>query len=178
MKTKFCDYIKQIKESDKTCSFVRKDVETLNFIRKITDEKVFALEIGLNGKWEEVEWDINDADRICPIFIKEIINDKYFLGLIELPNLKFGKNSFTKLGSYSYASDTITISSALKHDFELLDYVMHHELLHKKHQFNSKNGRSYHHTALFRKKEKEFENAGLMEKRLGRLRLKNFFRLF
>ncbi len=106
------------------------------------------------------------------------INDKYFSGLIEMPNLKFGKNSFTKLGSYSYASDTVTISSALKQDYELLDYVMHHELLHKKHQFSSKNGRSYHHTALFRKKEKEFENADLMEKRLGRLKLKNFFRLF
>ena len=104
------------------------------------------------------------------------INETYFSGLLERPNLKFGKKTFTKLGSYEYASDTVTISKALEHDFELVDYVMYHELLHKKHQFKSKNGRSYHHTRLFREKEREFPNASLMEKRLSRLKLKNWFR--
>jgi predicted metal-dependent hydrolase len=103
------------------------------------------------------------------------INEDYFSGLLEKPNLKFGKRSFTKLGSYEYASDTVTISSALEHDFELIDYVMYHELLHKKHQFRSKNGRSYHHTRLFREKEREFPNYELMEKRLKRLKIKNIF---
>ena len=108
------------------------------------------------------------------------VNNKYFSNFIEQPNLKFGKETFTKLGSYSYASDLITISSALKHDYELIDYIMYHELLHKKHQFKSKNGRNYHHTTLFRKKEKEFENAELMEERLKRIKRKNLsiFKLF
>jgi predicted metal-dependent hydrolase len=105
------------------------------------------------------------------------VNEKYFSGLLERPNLKFGKKTFTKLGSYEYASDTVTISKALEHDLELVDYVMYHELLHKKHQFKSKNGRSYHHTKDFRKKEKEFPNANLLEKRLSRLKVKNFFKL-
>lgn len=105
------------------------------------------------------------------------INEKYFSNLLEKPNLRFGKKSFAKLGSYEYASDTITISSALKDDYELIDYVMYHELLHKKHQFYSKNGRNFHHTHLFRQKEKEFPNAELLEKRLKRLRIKNFFKL-
>ena len=30
------------------------------------------------------------------------INEKYFFGLIEKPNMKFGRNSFSKLGSYCY----------------------------------------------------------------------------
>ncbi len=98
------------------------------------------------------------------------VNNKYFSNIIEQPNLKFGQESFTKVGSYSYASDLITISSALKHDYELIDYVMYHELLHKKHQFKNKNGRNYHHTTLFRKKEKEYENSELMEERLKRLK--------
>lgn len=114
-----------------------------------------------------------------PILEKSFVrvNDKYFLNLIEQPNLKFGKRSFSKLGSYEYASDTVTLSLALKDDLELLDYVMYHELLHKKYKFNNKNGRNYHHTGLFKEKEKEFLNSELMEKRLKRLRIKNFFRL-
>jgi len=106
------------------------------------------------------------------------INDRYFDGLLEKPNLEFGKRSFTKLGCYSYATDTVTISSALKDDLELVDYIMYHELLHKKHQFYSKNGRNFHHTHLFREKERSFPNAELLEKRLKRLKIKNFFRLF
>lgn len=106
------------------------------------------------------------------------VNNKYFSNIIEQPNLKFGQESFTKVGSYSYASDLITISSALKHDYELIDYVMYHELLHKKHQYKNKNGRNYHHTTLFRKKEKEYENSGLMEERLKRLKKTKIFKFF
>lgn len=102
------------------------------------------------------------------------VNEKYFSNIIEKPNMRFGSRSFSKLGSYEYATDTITISSVLKDDFELLDYVMYHEMLHKKHKFSSKNGRSYHHTYNFRKDEKGFENSELMEKRLKHLRLKEY----
>jgi predicted metal-dependent hydrolase len=102
------------------------------------------------------------------------VNEKYFNGLLECPNLKFGQESFSKFGSYTYAQDLITISSALKHDLELIDYVMYHELLHKKYQYKTKNGKNYHHTRLFKKKEKEFANADLMEKRLGRIHLKKY----
>jgi predicted metal-dependent hydrolase len=108
------------------------------------------------------------------------VNEKYFSGTIEKPNLRFGSRSFSKLGSYEYATDTIMLSSVLKDDFELLDYVMYHEMLHKRHKFSSKNGRNYHHTSDFREKEKQFINADLMERRLKRLRLKEFipFRRF
>ena len=64
-----------------------------------------------------------------------------------------------------YATDTVTLSKALAHDLELVDYVMYHELLHKKHKFTSKNGKSRHHTKEFRIAEKRYPNQELMEKR-------------
>jgi len=95
------------------------------------------------------------------------VNEKYFFGLIELPNLVWGTRSTRKLGSYEYGSDTISISQILKDNTELLDYVMYHEMLHKKHKFNSKNGKSYHHTKEFHKDERKFEDQKEIEKKLG-----------
>ncbi len=95
------------------------------------------------------------------------VNEKYFYGLMETPNLVWGNKSSTKFGQYEYGTDTITINPLLKG--ELLDYVMYHEMLHKKHKFRSKNGRSYHHTKEFRKSEKQFENSEEMERQLSRL---------
>lgn len=98
------------------------------------------------------------------------VNEKYFYGLIEKPNLIWGNNSIRKLGSYEYGSDTITISKVFENnDEKMLDYIMYHEVLHKKHKFMSKNGRNYHHTALFKKKEKEFEGSEVIERNLGRI---------
>lgn len=108
------------------------------------------------------------------------VNDKYFFGMVEKTNLVWGQDSRRKLGSYDYGSDTITISRIFEDsDPRLLDYVMYHEMLHKKHKFKSKNGRSYHHTALFRRKEKEFEDSHIMEKEIRKLiREKSFFGVF
>jgi len=97
------------------------------------------------------------------------VNRKYFLGLLDKTNLVWGNNSVRKLGSYEYGTDTIMISSILREDLELLDYVMYHEMLHKKHKFERRNGKSYHHTSEFRQMEKKFENAELLERRLSRL---------
>ena len=108
------------------------------------------------------------------------VNEQYFYGLIEQPNLVWGSASLRKLGSYEYGSDTITISRIFQNNDGLLDYIMYHEILHKKHKFKNKNGRNYHHTAKFRKDEKEFENSKEMEKEISRLvnknRIKTFFR--
>ena len=108
------------------------------------------------------------------------VNGKYFFGLIEKPNLRFGKDSSYQLGSYDYGTDTITISNLLSTaSIQMLDYVMYHELLHKKHKFIDINGKSYHHTSEFRRKEREFENSELIEKELKRLgRKKEIRRLF
>jgi hypothetical protein len=111
------------------------------------------------------------------------INERYFYGLIEKPNLVWGQHSRRKLGSYEYQTDTISISRILeKAEPALLDYIIYHETLHKKHKFHVKNGRNYHHTPEFKQKEKEFENADMRESELKRLitktRVKKLFGLF
>ena len=93
------------------------------------------------------------------------INEKYFLGLIEKPNFIW-HDSIRRLGSYEYGSDTISMSKVLENDGNLLDYVMYHEMLHKKHKFHSKNGRTHHHTREFREMEKQFENSDEMEEKI------------
>lgn len=108
------------------------------------------------------------------------LNDKYFSGTIEQPNLEWGAASKRKLGSYNFKNDTITISRIFR-DMEivLLDFVMYHEMLHKKHKYTSKNGRNTYHDAVFRKKEKEFENYGevnrLLDKRVKNTRIRSLF---
>jgi len=95
------------------------------------------------------------------------VNEKYFLNL-EIPNMKWGRESFHKLGTYEYQTDTITISSIFKQlaDAEVLDYIMYHELLHKKHKFKTTNQKTYAHTKNFKQDEKRFENQELIEKKL------------
>jgi predicted metal-dependent hydrolase len=83
---------------------------------------------------------------------------------MEKPNLVYAGESFGKLGSYAYGTDTIHISTIFKNlpddEQKYLDYVIYHELLHKKHTFNVKNGRHQAHTTAFRNDEKKFgENA-------------------
>ncbi|MBI2653483.1 SprT-like domain-containing protein [Candidatus Woesearchaeota archaeon] len=106
------------------------------------------------------------------------INDMFFSGMLDKPNLQWGNSSTSKLGSYEYGSDTITISLIFKNERkELLDYVMYHEMLHKKFKFQNKNGRNLHHSSEFRKMESKFQNKDLMEKEISRLARKYRFEL-
>ena len=106
------------------------------------------------------------------------INEAYFNGMLDKPNLQWGNVSISKLGSYEYGSDTITISTIFRNERqELLDYVMHHEMLHKKLKFQSKNARNLHHSNEFKKIEAKFLNRDLMEKEIAKLARKHRFGL-
>ena len=96
------------------------------------------------------------------------VNEKYFFGLVERPNLTW-HDSIRRLGSYEYGTDTISMSKVLGSDTNLLDYVMYHEMLHKKHKFHCKNGRIHHHTKEFREMERKFDNSQEMEERIKSL---------
>lgn len=106
------------------------------------------------------------------------VNKLYFAGMIDKPNLTLGKGTRT-LGNYDYGADAIAISEILLKHIDLLDYVMYHEILHKKNKFKSKNGRSFHHTKKFKKEEKSYPNSKELEEKLGRiLRKRKKFLLF
>ncbi len=106
------------------------------------------------------------------------VNEAYFNGMLDKPNLQWGNTSTSKLGSYEYGNDTITISAIFRNERqELLDYVMYHEMLHKKFKFQSKNARNLHHSNEFKKMEAKFENRDLMENEIAKLARKHRFRL-
>lgn len=107
------------------------------------------------------------------------VNEKYFFGMMDIPNIVFGDATTTKLGHYDYRADTIVLSNVLGKKTDFLDLVMHHELLHKKHKFTAKNGRSLHHSKKFRDEEKSFDNFEEKERELKRYLVRsNLRRLF
>jgi predicted SprT family Zn-dependent metalloprotease len=100
----------------------------------------------------------------------ERVNDRYFSSLIEMPCLSWGSMTFRKLASYEYQSDELIISSIFKNaEPEIIDFLMYHELLHKKLKYYDKNGRSYHHTAEFRRLEQKYDRFEEIEKTINAL---------
>lgn len=95
-------------------------------------------------------------------------NERFFNGMLERPNLRWGSRSMAKLGCYEYGSDTITMSTIFQgEDPVLLDYVMYHEMLHKKLKYDhNSNGRSRYHTSEFRRREALFPNHARLEQEL------------
>lgn len=85
------------------------------------------------------------------------VNEQYFHGMMSRPNLVWGRKNHALLGTYEYGTDTITLSTVLLDTpEELLDYVMYHEMLHKKHKFSCSSGRTHAHTPAFKRDEAKF----------------------
>jgi len=94
------------------------------------------------------------------------INDAFFAGMMDQPNLQVSEGRRT-VGHYDFGTDTVSISRHLLEHQDCMDYVMYHELLHKKFKFKNKNGRTFHHTSEFRKMEKAFPDSEKIEKKLS-----------
>jgi hypothetical protein len=90
----------------------------------------------------------------------ERVNREYFDGTITRPRLIWSRSLTHRLfGQYQAATDTICISSTLDQVFVpafVLDHVMHHELLHKKHGTEWRHQRRHVHTPAFRNEEHTF----------------------
>jgi len=151
-------------------------IKILKSREKIDNKKTINMEL-YNKFLKNVHMAVpkTKTDEILEVSFNRV-NEAYFNGMLDKPNLQWGTDSTSKLGSYEYGSDTITISTIFKSSKqELLDYVMYHEMLHKKFKFESKNGRTLHHSSEFRRMEDKFENKDLMEKEISRLARKHRF---
>ncbi len=88
------------------------------------------------------------------------LNNQYFAGKLSLPNLHWNKTlTHRKMGHYQPATDTILISLTLDSPTVpayVIEFVMYHEMLHKKLGIQKINGRRYAHTPAFRAAERKF----------------------
>ncbi|NQU97848.1 SprT-like domain-containing protein [Candidatus Woesearchaeota archaeon] len=156
-------------------------IQTL--LLKIYKEKKNTLNIELYDRFIKNLPKYTTPSKIDPVLKESFdrLNKQYFHDFMETPTLMWGQEALRKLGHYEYANDTIIISTVLKNELELLDYVMYHEMLHKKLKFSSKNGRNYHHTSEFKKLEKQYEDMDAekkLTKFLTKKRLRRAFRFF
>ncbi len=88
------------------------------------------------------------------------VNDAYFGGNLDRPRLTWNTRiTQVKMGHYDFIRDTVMISVTLDApdvpDY-VVDYVMYHELLHKKLGHQMVNGRHYAHTSAFHEAERAF----------------------
>ena len=106
------------------------------------------------------------------------VNEEYFEGGVSRPNLVWGSSSLSKLGHYEFTTDTVLISSVLRNQSVLLDYVMYHELLHKKLGFKRGGKRLFHHSKEFREEEAKFKVKDVEKKLKVFLRKKKLIKAF
>ncbi len=90
----------------------------------------------------------------------ERVNAAYFAGSLPKPRLRWNHVlTVRKFGHYESARDTVMLSVSLDDRAvpeQVVDYVMYHELLHKKHDVKLTNGRRMAHTSAFRKEDQSF----------------------
>ncbi|MBI2573330.1 M48 family metallopeptidase [Candidatus Woesearchaeota archaeon] len=87
------------------------------------------------------------------------MNQQFFSGAMEQPNLRWGSASRHRLAYYNLHDDSITVSTLFQTaPQQILDYLLYHEMLHKHFQFEHKNGRSHAHTPAFRAAEAQYPN--------------------
>jgi predicted metal-dependent hydrolase len=98
------------------------------------------------------------------------VNQQFFHELLDRPNLQWGTASKAKLACYNFHNDTITVSTIFKDAPDhVLDYLIYHELLHKKQKFQFKNNRNYFHTKRFRQAEDLFPNKNQIDKEINKI---------
>jgi hypothetical protein len=101
------------------------------------------------------------------------VNESYFQARMDRPELHWNARPTTsKMGHYQPLTDTIMLSISLDRsdvpDF-VVDFVMYHELLHKKHGIHTVNGRRMAHTPAFRADERQFQRYEEAERFLQRM---------
>jgi len=101
------------------------------------------------------------------------VNGKYFDNSLARPRLTWSR-TFTgrKFGHYDPIRDTVLVSCSLdRTDLpeHALDYVVYHELLHKRLGVDWRNGRAAAHTHEFRKQERGFHRYSEAEAALKKL---------
>jgi hypothetical protein len=101
------------------------------------------------------------------------VNVGFFGGALNRPKLSWSWTFTTRvLGHYNYLHDEVMISATLDHSEVpeyVVDFIMYHELLHKKLGFRWENGRRQVHTQEFSRMEALFPKRAEANKTLKKL---------
>jgi hypothetical protein len=104
------------------------------------------------------------------------VNREYFDGSMDKPNIVWNRTlTMRKFGHYQPGRNLLMISISLddhKVATSVIDFVMYHELLHKKHGAISVNGRRQAHSPAFRAEERLFTQYAEATRHLHQLALK------
>ncbi len=177
------NYQKMVFSLSKTWECVSEEIQIgliQSLLLKIFKSKKTTMNLDLYEKFSKNITNFSKVNKVDSV-LKESFdrnNKQYFFDFMDFPNLVWGRQSFNKLGSYEYATNTIIISTVLKESPELLDYVMYHEMLHKHLKYESKNGRNYHHTPEFRSLERKWHDKDAEKKLTSFLRRKKLKKAF
>jgi hypothetical protein len=104
------------------------------------------------------------------------VNAKYFDNTIVRPRLMWSRTlTRRKFGHYDPIHDTLVVSRSLDQASVpevAVDFVMHHEMLHKQLGVAWQKGRTRAHTPEFRRRERQFHGRARAEQVLSRLAAK------
>jgi len=150
-----------------------------SLLNKVYKTKHKTLSIDLYNSFLQNVSDYAKVSKNDPILEDSFqrINDQYFNGMLDQPNLIWG-SGITKLGHFDYGTNTILISKILTKEPLLLDYVMYHEMLHKKLKFYVSGNTTRHHTKEFKLLESQFHDKDAekkLQKFVRRKKLLNWF---
>ena len=169
----------QVKQVILEAALKRRTAKRLNTIKAYTAQAEYreisaALQTNSGGNQLAGRGDHFD---LCETFNK--VNRQYFDSKLPQPRLLWSSRKTTRrLGAYHPESDTITINRRLDSadiPAYLLEYVMYHEMLHKKIGLKEVNGRRYAHTRNFRDAERRFESYAQAEALIKKLNQMNLF---
>lgn len=115
-----------------------------------------------------------DAARVHDLAASfDRIDARYFDGAMSRPRLAWSARSTRRtFGHYEFVSDTVTLSRRLDREDVpefVVDFIMYHELLHKKHGLDWSGSCARAHTAAFRADERRFERFTEAEAELRRI---------
>ena len=97
------------------------------------------------------------------------VNEAYFMGSLEMPNLEFRGRGRRTLATYDFHTDTVRVSTVFRGAPErIIDYLVYHELLHKVLQFDHTRRNARHHTKRFKEHERRFAGSETIEKDIER----------
>jgi len=140
------------------------DYQTSEAFQSISAEFDLLCEVS-DGQPEGRVFDLRD--------VFDTVNREHFGGEMPSPRLRWGtRMTFRKFGHYCFQKEEVMLSASLDSQRVprfVVEFVMYHELLHRKHGHRSAGSRRMYHTREFRADEKRFPRYAEAEAELAKL---------